>query len=307
MRFSWTSRAARSARFSLNGFQLRCAGPEPVNPTMSISTGNRAPGPRLRRSYCGGSQTASRRTLGSPSGLSASTRERCSSITIVPAPATGRLRAMQCFLRLVAVADLDEREELAAGPGIAAEGAEHLAGDHRHAALVHATGGHAFVDRLDHDADPTRLQHRVDALGDFRGHLLLDLEAAGIRVDDARELADADDLAGRQITDVRPADDRRHVVLAVGLELDVTEHDHLVVTRRFLEGAPQVFARIGSVSAVPVAERGDDAARRITQTLTRRVLARPAQQNPHRFLGAFLVDGATGCFFGSSHVRHLSA
>ena len=32
---SWTSRAARSATFSLNGFQFRCAMPVPVKPTMS--------------------------------------------------------------------------------------------------------------------------------------------------------------------------------------------------------------------------------------------------------------------------------
>ena len=65
--------------------------------------------------------------------------------------------------------------------------------------------------------------------GDLRGHLFLHLEAARVGLDHARELADADDLAVGQVADVRAADDRRHVVLAVALELDVAQHDHLVV------------------------------------------------------------------------------
>src|SRR6185436_5243117 len=53
------------------------------------------------------------------------------------------------FLRLFAVADLDEGQELAAGSRIAAEGAEHVAGDHGDAALVDAARRHALVDGLD--------------------------------------------------------------------------------------------------------------------------------------------------------------
>ena len=107
----------------------------------------------------------------------------------------------------------------------------------RHAALVHAARGHAFVRGLDHHADAARLQHVVDAVGDLRGHLFLHLEAARIGLDHARQLADADDLAVGQVADVRAADDRRHVVLAMAFELDVAQHDHLVVAVDFLEGA----------------------------------------------------------------------
>ena len=42
---------------------------------------------------------------------------------------------------------------------------------------------------------PRRLQHRLDAVGDLRGHLLLHLEAPRERFDHARELADAHHLA----------------------------------------------------------------------------------------------------------------
>ena len=129
-----------------------------------------------------------------------------------------------------------------------AERAEHLAGDHRHAALVDAARGHALVHRLDHDADAARLQHVVDAAGDLGRHLLLDLEATREDVDDARELRDADHLGRRQVAHVGPADDRRHVVLAVRLELDVAQHDHLVVAGHLLERAAQVVAGVDGVA-----------------------------------------------------------
>jgi hypothetical protein len=90
---------------------------------------------------------------------------------------------------------------------------------------------------------PRGLQGVFDAVGDLRGELFLHLEAAGEAVDHAGQLADADDAVGRQIADVRAADDRRHVMLAVALELDVAQHDHLVVAFDFLEGAAQVFGR----------------------------------------------------------------
>ncbi len=76
-----------------------------------------------------------------------------------------------------------------------------------------------------------------DAVRDLRGQLFLHLEAPRVRVDHARELGDADDLVGRQIADVRAADDRRHVMLAERFELDVAQHDHLVVAGDFLERA----------------------------------------------------------------------
>src|SRR5207247_11051584 len=72
-----------------------CARPEPVNPTRSNSTGKRRPRPRpASASYWGGSQSASLRTCGSPSGLSLSTLEVCSSVTTVPGFHLGRFSAM---------------------------------------------------------------------------------------------------------------------------------------------------------------------------------------------------------------------
>ena len=80
------------------GRQPVWARPEPVNPTRSNSTGKRRPGrapARARSSYCGGSQTASLRTWGSPRRLSLSTLDSCCRTTSVPALPAKRLMAIE--------------------------------------------------------------------------------------------------------------------------------------------------------------------------------------------------------------------
>src|SRR5688500_1085972 len=113
---------------------------------------------------------------------------------------------------------VDEPQELGARACIFAESSQHLAGDHGDAAFVHAACGHALMNRIEHHGDAAWPQHAIDAACDLCSELLVYLEAAGVAVDDACELADADDFVGRQVADVRAADDRRHVMLAMRLE-----------------------------------------------------------------------------------------
>src|SRR5690606_15558473 len=156
---------------------------------------------------------------------------------------------------------------------------------HAHAALVHAAGGHALVAAVDHHAHAVRRQRALDAAGDLCGHLLLHLEATGIGLDHARELADPHHLAVGQVAHVHAADDRRHVVLAVAFELDVAQHDHLVVAGDLLEGARHVLVRIQAVAAEPLRVGVDHAPRRVEQAFARRILAGPLQQGAHRVFG----------------------
>src|SRR5690606_32313362 len=123
----------------------------------------------------------------------------------------------------------DEVQKLGARAGVRAEMSEQLTRNHRHAPLADAAGRHALVCAFNDGAHPLRLHHDLNAMSDLHGHRFLHLETAGEGLDDASELADADDLAVRQITDVDLAHDGRHVVLAVRLETDVAEHDHFVV------------------------------------------------------------------------------
>jgi hypothetical protein len=91
---------------------------------------------------------------------------------------------------------VDEAQEFGASPRILAERTEHAAGDHRDAAFVDTARGHALMSGIDHDADAAWPQHAVDAIRDLCRELLLNLEAARVTVDDADQLADADDLVG---------------------------------------------------------------------------------------------------------------
>src|SRR5690606_23976599 len=187
--------------------------------------------------------------------------------------------------------------------------AQHLRGHHAHPALVDAPRGHAFVTGLDHHAHAAGPEHVLDHLGDLRGHLLLDLEAPRIGLDHARELADAHHLAIGQVADVSTADDRRHVVFAVAFELDVAQHDHLVVAADLLEGALEVLARVLAIAAEPVAVGIDHALGRVEQAFARGIIAGPAQQGADGGLGLVAVHAVAlfvriGHGLGSSSPRN---
>src|SRR5690606_4721691 len=149
---------------------------------------------------------------------------------------------------LYPVAAVNEAQKLCSRACIVAEGAQHFACDHRNAALVHAASGHALMDGVDDDADTTWLENFVDAVSDLSGELLLDLEPSRVAVYHASKLADAHHLVGRQIANVRPTDDRRHVMLAMRLELDVAQDDHLIVAFDLFEGSAQVIGRVGGIA-----------------------------------------------------------
>ena len=84
-------------------------------------------------------------------------------------------------------------------------------------------------------ATPRGLSAALDGVGDLRRHGLLRLQALGEDLDHAGDLGDADDAPVGQVGDVRHAQERRHVVLAVALDADVAQHDEVVVAAGLLE------------------------------------------------------------------------
>ena len=168
-----------------------------------------------------------------------------------------------------------ELQEFRPGPGIFAESARHVARDHGDRPFVYPARRHAFVRRIDDDPHPPRLQHLLHATGGLGGHFLLHLGTSRKTLDDPCKLADTDDLVGRQVTDMRAADDRRHVMLAVRFELDVSQHDHLVIAGHFLKGAAQILAGIDGIAREPFTVCLNDAARRIEQPFASWIIARP--------------------------------
>ncbi len=86
--------------------------------------------------------------------------------------------------------------------------------------------------RLDDDPDVLGAGDLLQRVGDLERQLLLNLQAAREHVDDARHLGEPQHLAVRNVPHVGLTDERQHVVLAHGVQLDVLHHDHLPVLGR---------------------------------------------------------------------------
>src|SRR5271157_1360738 len=158
---------------------------------------------------------------------------------------------------------------------------------HHYTGLVHAAGRHALMCRLDDHGNTLGLQHLVESIGNLRGHLLLDLQALGVDVDEPCEFRDADDPFVRQVGDMHLADDRSDVVLAMRLEADVLQHDDLVVSIGFLKGLLEQRDRVLAIAAEELLVRAHDAVRRADQPLSLGIVARPPDQRTNRLLGLF--------------------
>jgi hypothetical protein len=87
------------------------------------------------------------------------------------------------------------------------------------------------------------VEPRLQEVRDLLRQALLDLQAAGIRLDHARDLGQADDPSARDIRDRRRAEERQEVVLAQRVERDVLDDHHLAVVD--IEDRP-LISRSGS-------------------------------------------------------------
>ncbi len=89
--------------------------------------------------------------------------------------------------------------------------------------LFYPAHHHAEMARFNDHADALWLDGFLNGLGNLRGQPFLDLQAAGEDFDQARNLAQADDFAVRNICDMDFAKERQDVVLAEAEHLDWSE------------------------------------------------------------------------------------
>src|SRR6185312_831757 len=157
--------------------------------------------------------------------------------------------------------------------------------DHADAWRAHATAGHAAMAGPHRYCDAAWLQHAVNAVGDLGGQPLLYLQAPPERFDHPRELGDADHALVRQVGNVDGPGDGRHVMLAGRLQRNVAQQDDVVVAVDFLERAAEQGIGVLLVARKPLLVGARDARRRVPQTLTRGLVARPADQGAHCRLG----------------------
>src|ERR1700682_4343027 len=118
------------------------------------------------------------------------------------------------YLPLRVGSTLDQAHELGPRLRVSLEDAQHAAGEDAAVLLLDAAHLHAEVIGLDDDADADRFHVFLQALRDLPCHPLLHLEAPAVQLDQARQLAQADQSALGDVADMHPAEEGQEVVLA---------------------------------------------------------------------------------------------
>ncbi len=83
------------------------------------------------------------------------------------------------------------------------------------------------------------------------------------------------------------AHDRRQVVLAMALDIDIGQHDHVVIALHILEGLAERLERIGVIAGEPLLIGLDHAFGRVDQAFTARVIPGPGDQGANGGFGLF--------------------
>src|SRR5579864_8135199 len=89
---------------------------------------------------------------------------------------------------------------------------------------------HAKVAALDDTSNPSRLDDFLDGLSNLGREALLDLQAAGEDFYEARNFAQANHFAIRNVGDVHLAEKWQHMVLAEAEHFDVLHDHHFVIS-----------------------------------------------------------------------------
>ena len=123
------------------------------------------------------------------------------------------------------------------------------------------------------------------------------LQAAREDFDKTRELRQADNAAIGIIGDMSLADEGHHVVFAMGFDIDVAEHDDVVIALHVVEGAGEVFARVFAIALEPFAIGVDDAAGGVDQAFALGVVAGPGDEGADSIF-RLIAGGALGKLVG---------
>lgn len=140
---------------------------------------------------------------------------------------------------------------------------------------------------LQHHAGAAGIQFLHHQIGDLLRHPLLHLRPFRDDLHDAGQLAQADDLAVRDIGDVGLAEERQQMVFAHAFEVDVLHEDHFVVF--FDEGLAEDLGGVLMQSREQFLIHAGDAIRRFEQPVPFRVFSHGNEDLANRCGNASLV------------------
>ena len=157
--------------------------------------------------------------------------------------------------------------------------------DHLAILLLDSSTGHAMMLSLDYDHRTASLEDGHDVGGDLRGHSLLDLQSAGIDLDQPGQLADANYILAGDVGDMDAPIEREHVMLAHGIELDLPEHNHLVASA-ICECGFEYILCTHLIAAVHLIERTPHSCGSVLQAFALRVFSYMQKNGPYRRFNA---------------------
>src|SRR4051812_17363300 len=121
----------------------------------------------------------------------------------------------------------EEREEFRTRARVFLERAKEARRFHDRVLFFNAAHHRAKMFCLHDHANAERLQAFHQRVGNLNRELLLDLKSPRENIDNARDLRKSDHFSVRNISDVRPADERKQMMLAHRVELDVFDENDL--------------------------------------------------------------------------------
>ncbi len=151
---------------------------------------------------------------------------------------------------------------------------------------------------LDHHANALWLEYILNCLGDLGGKLLLNLQPTGKSMHHARQLRNAYNTVGRQVTHMCPANHRQHMMLTKTDHTDVPQHHQFVITADFLKGALQIVTGLSGVSREQFAIRACYSRWRINQAFAVGIVSRPFNQHSYSFFRIGLRPFRHRCISG---------
>src|SRR5882762_637947 len=132
-----------------------------------------------------------------------------------------------------------QRQKFRTGSGVLFESAEQTRSFHDRVLFFDASHHHAKMFCFYDDRHPRGLETSHQRLRDLSGKIFLDLQTTGKDIDNPRHLGQADHFPVRKISHMRTADERKQMMFAQRIELDVFDQNDLARPR--LENRPVYY------------------------------------------------------------------
>ena len=144
---------------------------------------------------------------------------------LVRVPCRGHVTASTHFDAIA----MNDTKKLGSSLWVAFKAPSHTARGRDSARLLDAAHDHAKVRAFDNDGHSQWLDRFDNGIGDLSRQTLLHLKSARIEFGNSRKFGQAQNASIGNVSNMNHARKWHHVMLAQGVNINVTDHDHFVV------------------------------------------------------------------------------